>query len=228
MSPSELLTDNLTCIYNSGRVDVATKRRHRAWLQDFVNVVMLAEGAAETTRMSVASTVSNFYGSGDSPLFGKIAVSRESPKASRPALSAPDIRAVLNSLSLTTRTPLLLVWQSGCEINRVLSLRWGDLANMDKSECPLKFSFPGRKRHRKAYHTYIGKDGVDGLRAWRAKSQELTGRVPGPTDLVFVRGNGRGLDSRSLGANFRKTALRLHGERLILTAEALGDLPSCW
>lgn len=215
MSPSELLSDNLVCVYRSQDVDVATKRKHREWLAEFCNVVMLSEGIADTTRIGIASTVSNFYESNDSPLFGKVVVSRRPAVEGAPALTAQDIRTVLKSLSLSVRAPLVMSWQSGMEINRVLSLRWGDLARLDRGEYPLRLSFPGRKKHRRAYGTYLGHDSITILREWRSKWSVLQKRQPQAGDLVFMRGTGRGFDSRSLTTEFRRTALRLHGEGLI-------------
>jgi len=65
--------------------------------------------------------VKKFYERNHSPLFGAVTVSREQPRAPDKALNTEDVRHVLKALPIQIRTPLLCQWQSGCEINRILS-----------------------------------------------------------------------------------------------------------
>jgi len=42
MTLDQLIIDNLRCVYESAAVDVERKRRHRAWLEEYVNAVLLS------------------------------------------------------------------------------------------------------------------------------------------------------------------------------------------
>lgn len=51
MTPDELVRDNLRCVYGSAPEDVATKRRHADWLNEYVNVYMISKNASEAKKM---------------------------------------------------------------------------------------------------------------------------------------------------------------------------------
>lgn len=172
MTPDELITDNLQCVYESSAVDVARKRKHTDWLNEFVNTYLKDRKIADISRAMSASFAKRFYEANDSKLFGDFGVSLDKPVPPPPPLDAGDIRAVLKALPLAQRLPLLFVWQSGTEINRVLSLTWGDVKGKGY---PLKLEFFGRKRHRRNYSTYLGRDSTDGLKLWR---EELLHSLP--------------------------------------------------
>ncbi|HVC27347.1 MAG TPA: hypothetical protein VND40_04230, partial [Nitrososphaerales archaeon] len=111
LTPDELIRDNLGCIYRSEPEDVATKRKHRAWLEEYVNVKMA--DASNSYRRVGASVVKGFYDRNDSPFYGKLNLAEGGPDAPSKALKAEDIRKVLLSLPVQVRTPLLIEWQSG-------------------------------------------------------------------------------------------------------------------
>ncbi len=103
LTPDELIVDNLTSIRRSQPEDVATKRKHRAWLEEYVNVVMVEQDFAEIKRLVLASAVCQFYEKKDSPLFGEAKVSRQAVTAPPKPLPAPDVRSVLRALSTHLR-----------------------------------------------------------------------------------------------------------------------------
>lgn len=214
LNPDELVVDNLKCVYDSKPVDVATKRRHTDWLDEFVNQYLVGKEIADQSRATTASFVKLFYERNDSPLFGSFSVSLQSVRPSPPALEANDVRAVLKALPLAQRIPLLLMWQGGVEINRVLSLTWSDIAGIDNGEYPLKLQFYGRKRHRRQYFTFLGRDSIDGLKAWREKWTELQRRKPEPTDLVFM-GKGGPMSVGNLNGLMRRSAMAQHRQGLV-------------
>jgi integrase len=123
-------------------------------MDEYVNVVLLSEGWPEASRANAASPVKRFYSTNGSPLFGDFRVSNQTPAVPPSPLNAEDIRRVLKALALVTRLPLLFVWQRGMKINSVLTLTWAVV----KESSPLKLQFYGRKRHRKPYRTFIGRD----------------------------------------------------------------------
>ncbi|MGA2665113.1 MAG: site-specific integrase [Nitrososphaerales archaeon] len=223
MDPDQLVKDNLINIYRSEPEDVASKRKHRGLLEEYVNEEMVRQGFAEMSRMVLASAVSNFYSKNDSPLFGKVTVSRGAARIPPKPLEASDIRTVLKALPIQTRTPLLCMWQSSCEINRILGLRWKDLDGFATGAYPVRLQFYGRKRHRKAYHTYLGRDSVQALKLWAERWREIMGRDPASEDLVFVSIVQTGMEETWLGREMRRMALRLHKQGLIKN----GD-PASW
>lgn len=192
LSPDQLIQDNLLSIFKSDPTDVRTKRKHTDWLDQFVNGHMVEDEYSESERRLAAAAIKQFYQRNDSLLFGDFEVSRQRPREPAKPLKAEDIRQVLKALPINTRTPLLCLWQSSVEINRVLSLTWNKLEGMDQGEYPLKLEFYGRKRHRSPYHTYLGKNSVQHLTLWREKRNDFTGRDPSPDDLVFVGKRGTG------------------------------------
>jgi integrase len=217
MTPDELITDNLRCVCNSEATDVQRKRKHTDWLDEFVNRVLVERGIVDSSRYITASVVKQFYARNDSPMFGSFGVSLHSVRPPPPALIADDIRAVLKALPLAQRTPLLITWQSGVEINRVLGLTWDDVKGID-SGSPVKLQFYGRKKHRKPYFTYIGRDSVTNLKAWREKWVEAQKRQPGPSDMVFI-GKGGPMALDWLNSSMKGVALRLARGGLVRNAE---------
>ncbi len=214
MTHDELVVDNLRCIYKSEPEDVTSKRKHRAWLEEYVNESM--KGRSYSYRESLSQAVLGFYTRNDSPLFGKLKVADHGVEAPDKAVKADDIRKVLKALPLAIRTPLLCIWQSSCELNRVLGLRWKDLEGLEKGEYPLKLQFPGRKGHKRHFHTYLGRDAIDHLKLWKARWEEIMERSPQPDDLVFVgKRKNSGTDSSWLNEQFKEQALRMYRQGLI-------------
>jgi Phage integrase family len=218
LSPDELIKDNLMCVFKSDPTDAASKRKHTDWLSEYVNSHLLQKGSPEDSRTSAASAIKRFYESNDATLFGDFRVSSQDPRPPAPALRAEEIRTVLKAMPIHQCLPLLIIWQSSAEINRTLALTWGDV----RDEYPLKLQFYGRKRHKKAYHTYIGRDAIAGLKLWRERWTELQGKIPGPNDLVFM-GKGGPMDSGNLNAAMKDTALALFRQGLILNGN-----PESW
>jgi integrase len=125
LSLDALIRDNLVCVWKSDPVDVDMKRRHRAWLEEYVNVHMAER--SRSYRAGIASVVKGFYEKNDSPLFGKVRLAESTVAVPARALDAEEIRQVLKALPPQQRTPLLCMWQSGCEVGRMLAMNWGDL-----------------------------------------------------------------------------------------------------
>ncbi len=225
LTPDELVVDNLRCIYESSATDVQTKRKHTDWLDEYINRHLVEKENAQNTRIVTAAAIQQFYARNDSPLFGDFQVSRQSPREPPRPLDPADVRSVLKALAPDLRTPLLCVWQSGVEINRVLSLTWGKLEGIDHSrgDGPLKLEFYGRKKHSRAYYTFLGRDAVEHLRIWHGRWVELRSRRPEPHEPVFLGKQGTYLDAAWLNARFRKTAVNLRGQGLV----ANGD-PASW
>ena len=215
LSPDAVIQDNLVCVFKSDPTDTTAKRRHTDYLSEYVNSVLVEKGSPESYRNSVASTVKRFYQSNDSPLFGDFRVSTQSLTPPPPALTAEDVRTVLKAMPLGQKLPLLMIWQSSAEINRVLSLTWGAF----RDEYPLKLQFYGRKRHKKAYHTYLGRDSIIGLKLWREKWADLQGREPGQNDLIFM-GKGGPMNASHLNATLKGTARALFRQGLVKNGDA--------
>jgi integrase len=214
MDPDELVKDNLECVYNSAPTDVKTKRRHTDWLDEYVNDYLLNRGVG-TKRASAAAAVKVFYRRNDSQLVGDFSVAEGPAVTPDRALLADDVRVVLKTLPLSSRIPFLMEWQSGVEINRVLSLRWGQVAKLWEGEYPLKLEFTGRKRHRKQYHTYLGRDSTEHLKAWHGEWVRLYGRDPRPDDMIFPGKQGTGVSYQYLNGRLRVAAMNLAAKGMV-------------
>jgi integrase len=204
LSPDALIKDNLECVFNSDAVDVRTKRRHTDWLSTFVNEYLIKQGNKEATRRLVSACVKEYYKRNDSELFGDFSVASQPFGPSAKALRAEDIRTVLKSLPLNIRAPLIMEWQSGVEINRVLAFKWAGLQWKDSITAPLRLDFYGRKTHRREYCTFIGTDTVNALKTLGVRTEYL---FPGK----------RGLQSEFAWLNHRLklAASKLMKEKLI-------------
>jgi integrase len=165
-TPSQLITDNLSCIFKSDPTDVITKARHTNWLSEYINTVLYRREESEAKRKLASAAVRMFYQRNNSPLWGDYRVTEtpvlETPSARPKALYAEDIRLVLSTLDMRIRTPLLISWQSSIEIGRVLSLE-GRIPTT--GEVPTPIELAGRKSHRLAYRTFVGNDSILALRA---------------------------------------------------------------
>jgi len=206
LTPDELILDNLRCVFESGATDILRKRRHLDYLDEYINQYLVSKGDKDSGRITAASQISQFYKRNDSPLFGDFQVSQGKVIPPPPPLSAADIRAVLKTLPVQQRTPLLVAWQSGIEISRVLNLTWNAF---EKMEYPQRLDFFGRKKHRKPYSTFVGRDSLNHLKLWRELWKENVGREPRPDDLVFLGKRSRRMDQRRLNLVLKKAALPL-------------------
>lgn len=206
------MSDNLRCFFESKPVDVKTKRRHTDWLDDYINSYLVSKGLSESKRKVSTAAIQQFYTKNDSKLFGDFEVSKQQPRVPPKPLAGPDIRQVLKALPLNIQLPLLFVWQSGCEINRVLGRLWGDV---DLSKYPMPLSFYGRKKHRRPYGTYLGRECVERLKVWRQKWAEMRGRQPREKDLIFLGKGGAPMNYGWIDEKLRDTAARLFKEALV-------------
>lgn len=163
LDPDELILDNLKCVFESAATNTLTKRQHIDWLSEYVNGSMVESGLSESKRFMAAATVRMFYRANDSQLFGAFKIAQAAVVPPLKALRAEDIRLVLSVLPVNVKAPLVCVWQSGIEIGRVLSFRWKDLEGLDGGEYPLKLTLYGRKRHRRTYSTFLGRDSITHL-----------------------------------------------------------------
>ena len=206
LNPDELVLDNLKCVFESGATNTLTKRRHTDWLSEYVNGSMVERGLSESKRLMAASIIRMFYQANDSPLFGAFKVSQSAVVPPPPPLKAEDIRTVLGVLPVNVRAPLVCVWQSGVEIGRVLSFRWKNLEGLDGGEYPLTLTLYGRKRHRRTYSTFLGRDSITHLKAVRSSGA-----------LVFpsVKNHDNTADPAWLNNCLKRAAARLEGEGLI-------------
>lgn len=161
MTPSELLRDNLTCVFNSEATDTATKAKHTRLLKTYINTYLFQKGCADAKRRLVAAAIRTFYQSQNSPLFGAYKFAEtpadDTPSAP-PALYPDDIRKVLAAMDMQDRTPLLVAWQSGLEIHRVYRLE-GRIPPTGRLD------FPGRKGHRESYYTFVGHESLDAVKS---------------------------------------------------------------
>ena len=221
LTPDELVEDNLKCFFNSQPTDVRTKRRHTDWLDRYINRNMVEEGYSESMRTVTAAAIQQFYRRNDSQLFGDFQVAR-SPAAQRPKpLESSDIRKVLAVMPLNLRLPLLIMWQSGVEINRALSLRWRNVEGIERGDCPLRLEFLGRKLHRRPYHTYVGRESVEHLRGWSERWRESMGREPGPDDLILMGKRRAPISYMWLEHRLKEMAMRLARQGLVKNGEVL-------
>jgi integrase len=229
MTPDQLLKDNLECIFNSDATDVITKRKHLDWLSSYVNRHMVDRGLAQGTREVHAAVISQFYAKNDSPLWGHFEVSREAAVAPAPPLDSKDIREVLKSLPLNIRVPLLLEWQSGVEIDRVLALRWRDVfVGLEGNSSPIKLTFYGRKKHRKEYSPLLGQDSVKHLRQWRSVWTERVGRQPAPDDMIFLGKSKNGAGPRPMTIKWLNDCLKAAASRLSSQGLIENGDPASW
>lgn len=204
LSPDELVTDNLVCVFKSDPTDVRTKRRHRDLMNEYLNVHLKEAGLSLSYRRSAVSVISGFYRANDSELFGDFQLATQEVTPPSKALKADDIRKVLKALPVNLRTPLLVEWQSGIEINRVLSLTWKEIPGLEKGDCPVRIDLFGRKRHRKSYATFIGRDSIDHIKT--------LGRT---AEHVFVAKGGGYMNDTWLNRQLQVTASKLSRERII-------------
>ncbi len=164
LSWDELPADNLRLVYGSGPMEVDVKRTHMDWLRRYLNVYLIDRGYSEAKRKLASAAVRLFYEANDSPLFGHLKEAEGRPQPPPKPLEADDIRKVLLAMPARFRTPLLVEWQSGIEINRVLETDWSPvLAQMP----PAKVELVGRKRHRRAYFTFVGRESWEHLGSLR-------------------------------------------------------------
>jgi hypothetical protein len=75
-------------------------------------------------------------------------------------------------------------------------LRWSVVL----AEHPLKLEFHGRKSHRMTYFTFLGRDSIEHLKAWKATWKELGAREPGQDDLIFIGKRARPVDPNWLNS----------------------------
>lgn len=204
LTPSEIITDNLVSQFKSDPTDVISKAKHTNLLNEYVNTTMFGKEYSESARRLASASVRMFYGRNNSPLWGDYAVA-ETPANQLPtrpgALFAEDIRKVLLAMDIRCRAPLVVAWQSGIEIGRVLLLE-GKIPT--STGTPVKIDFVGRKTHRLPYHTYVGMDSIEAIRMLGEKKY---------VTYDIIR------------SNFRDTAIRLGKQGLLRNPNAASWSP---
>ena len=160
VTPDWLIEDNLKCVFESRPTDLSAKRTHTDFLAEYINIHLIQREDSESKRSLAAAAIRSFYESNDSALFGHWKRAELKPEAPSPPLRAEDIRKVLLAMPMRMRTPLVLAWQSGIEINRILELDWRFALG---KAAPVRVELTGRKGHRKGYSTFIGTDGAVSL-----------------------------------------------------------------
>lgn len=209
--PGGLITDNLASIFDSKATDVDTKRKHTDLLSDYVNKHLLNEkGSSESKRRLAAVAVREFYKKNDSPLWGDFTIASQPLEPPTKALFAEDIRQVLMALPVRTRAPLLISWQSGIEINRVLSMTFP----VDQVP-PVNVPLFGRKGHRKSYSSFIGAESVNHLKLTEGQGFVLYHAV-----LYGFRDAARVLGDRGLLRNPDPSSWHPHALRHSFETEA--------
>ena len=188
MTPDELVLDNLKAIYESKAVDVAAKRRHTDWLNGYTNGYLLEQGFSESKRHIATNAIRQFYEKNDSSLFGDYSLASQPLAEPAPPLYPDDVRKVLLALPVRARAPLVLAWQSGIEINRLLAL---DLE--PGGSVPMKIPLFGRKGHKKAYWSYAGRDSVQLLKTMGARGFQTYDGLKGQFRGAAVRLGGQGM-----------------------------------
>jgi integrase len=161
LSPDELVQDNLHCIFESGPADIEVKRRHTDWLNEYINRYLIENGRSESTRRIADVAIRSFYKANDAALFDFFRRASNWAPHRTPVPTTEDIRRVLRAVPVRFRIPLVLSWQSGMEITRVLEMDW---SFADGKQAPLLIEIMGRKGHRRNYATFIGRDGVEHLK----------------------------------------------------------------
>jgi integrase len=212
LSPDELVRDNLTCVFSSQPEQVETKRRHTDWMDEYLNKYSTeVKQYSDSQRGLIYAAISQFYKRNDSPLFGDFSLARGQPTKPPKPLKADDIRKVLKTMPISSRAPLLCMWQSGIEINRILSLRWGDVTG----SCPLKVELLGRKIHRKPYASFLGRDSIELLGVWRETWVRYRSREPTEEDYIFQGKHKALMDPTWFNTVLKRTAGALHRQGLI-------------
>jgi integrase len=189
MSLDDMVRDNLICVFKSDATDTTTKRKHTDLMNEYVNGYLLERGDSDSKRNLALSSIRGLYSANDSELFGHYKMATQKPEVPAKPLFPEDIRKVLLGMSPRMRAPLVIAWQSGIEINRILGMEFPT----DQAP-PVKVDLFGRKRHRKPYSTFIGSDSLEHL------------RVLGPKGFP---------DYTSMAKNLKQAARRL-GEKGLL------------
>lgn len=218
-NPDALVKDNAVCVYES-KADRLKKRKHTDYLDRYVNVDLIELGVGYAARHHKVAAIRGFYLRNDSPLFGDFSLSEGALEEGRKTPKADDIREVLKALPLHHRTPLIMVWQGGIEPVSVLALRWGAI---DLSGSLLRLDFVGRKRQKRPYFTFVGKDCINLLKIWRETWVRDMGKEPTPEDLVFYGRKYGPMSPGYLNSEFKETAMILHKQGLVSN----GD-PGAW
>lgn len=158
-SPDELVQDNLVCVFKSDPLDITKKRKHTDLLAKYANDYLIAQDFSESKRNVAITAIRGFYRANDSELVGHFKIANQGPEQPAKPLYAEDIRKVLLAMDPRLRAPLVISWQSGIEINRVLAMDFP----RDQAP-PVRIELYGRKGHKKTYSTFMGRDSVEHLR----------------------------------------------------------------
>jgi len=135
MTPDALVKDNLRAVFESGPTDIETKRKHTDLLAAYINGYLIERELSESNRKVAEAAIKGFYRANDSPLFGHWKRAEQKPETPPPALRPDDVRKVLAAMPARVRTPLVLSWQSGIEIHRVLEMDWSFALDKTPRRC---------------------------------------------------------------------------------------------
>jgi integrase len=207
LNPDQLVGENLRNAGSHGR-----RFRHKGWLAEYVNVVLVNQKVGDSRRKQVATAVRMFYRLNDSELQGVFRFASSDSQRKPRGVKIEDVKLVLSMLPVAQRLPLLCELTSGTNIGTILAWTWGQL---DLSHTHMRIDYSKRKNNRKPYFTLHSTETVQLLRLWKVMWTESSGRTPTDDDYVFCWRGGQLMDRGWLNDRMKTMARSLYSSRLI-------------
>jgi len=145
------------------------------------------KGVSTKRAATIMGSIRSFYKANGFPITIKLPRPTTLVKNHKLQIRAEDVKKLVDhSPTIRDKAIILMLFQSGMDVSTLCSLDYGDVARgLEKNECPLPIHVV-RKKRQVEYTTFLGRDGIDALKAYLNKRRGRQGEIK-HSDPLFVK-----------------------------------------
>jgi len=145
------------------------------------------KGVSPKRAATIMGSIRSFYKANGFPITIKLPRPTTLKKNHKLQIRAEDVKKLVDHApTIRDKAIILMLFQSGMDVSTLCSLDYWDVARgLENDECPLPIHVV-RKKRQVEYTTFLGRDGIDALKAYLNKRRERQGEIK-HTEPLFVK-----------------------------------------
>ena len=154
------------------------------------------KGVSTKRAATIMGAIRSFYKANGFPITIKLPRPTTLKKNHKLQIRAEDVKKLVDHApTIRDKAIILMLFQSGMDVSTLCSLDYGDVARgLENNECPLPIHVV-RKKRQVEYTTFLGRDGIDALKAYINKRRERQDEIK-HTEPLFVKERNRNGNKR--------------------------------
>ncbi|RKX68179.1 integrase [candidate division TA06 bacterium] len=154
------------------------------------------KGVSPKRATSIIGAIRGFYKDNGFPILLKLPRATTLKKNHKKQIRAEDVKKLVDHApTIRDKAIILMLFQSGMDVSTLCSLDYGDVAKgLERDEYPLPIHVV-RKKAGIEYTTFLGRDGIEALKAYINKRRERQGEIK-HTEPLFVKERNRNENKR--------------------------------